>query len=230
MAGAGAAAAGPAAGKAIALLTPGGDAVYCDSAGAARWHLDLCEPLQGLLRLPEPPHFLIPGYTATVSRWLDRGQVRLAAECYPPLRRHRPLLSALFDVALADWMVLPWHDRCDPLLLSAYREQFPQLWETHELVVRLPLAEAATSYLLCLFVSGRSRTTETALAALHDCLERELNQPYTLKVIDILKHPEQAERHHIAATPTLLRLHPQPTRRLVGGWDDPQRVLDLVFA
>ena len=58
--------------KGIALFTPGGDLIYCiDSSKQGRWHLNLCAALQEILDLPEPPHFLVPCYTATIDHWLN---------------------------------------------------------------------------------------------------------------------------------------------------------------
>ncbi|ERN40809.1 KaiB domain protein [Rubidibacter lacunae KORDI 51-2] len=240
--------------KDIALFTPAGDLVYCcDIEASARWHADLCVQLQELLGLPEPPHFLVPSHTATIVRWLDpeTQQVVSAAELYPPGWQHRSLLSAAFGLANNDWRVLPWQEECcDPLLLQAHRGRFPQLWDCHEAIVQCTLSEALlptaavsvsenqltgaiaspTGYVLRLFVSGRSPLAESILATLHQLLDRRLQQPYTLKVVDISKHPEQAELNQVSATPTLVRVWPKPLRRIVGGWDNLQRLLDLVSA
>ncbi|MGL6284372.1 MAG: circadian clock KaiB family protein, partial [Microcoleaceae cyanobacterium] len=72
--------------KGIALFTPGGDLVYCiDPSKQSRWHLHLCAVLQDILGLPEPPHFLVPAYTATIDQWLDNrtNQIQVAAAIYP---------------------------------------------------------------------------------------------------------------------------------------------------
>ncbi|MEO0947779.1 MAG: circadian clock KaiB family protein [Cyanobacteria bacterium J06641_5] len=244
--------------KGIALLTPGGDLVYClDPCKRQRWHAHLCEALQQHLDLPEVPHFLVPGYTATVDRWLDpsTGTLRTSAELYPPVRCYRTLLAALFETPEHLWHVLPWQETtCDPLLLAGYRDRFPQLWENHHLVLSVEVPGAngeeqvsaaspavsagappvltepepnplSQGYVLQLFVSGHDRITEKTLQVLHELLEGNLAQPYTLKIVDVLKHPEQAEANHISATPTLLRLWPQPVRRIVGDLMDPQRLL-----
>ncbi|MGQ4649872.1 circadian clock KaiB family protein [Lyngbya aestuarii] len=95
-----------------------------------------------------------------------------------------------------------------------------------------PLSELlrAQGYVLRLFVSGNSVTTENTLKTLHQLLEKSLVYPYTLKVIDVFKHPEQAEANQISATPTLLRVWPSPVRRIVGGLDDVEKVLRVLEA
>ena len=83
-------------------------------------------------------------------------------------------------------------------------------------------------YVLRLFVSGHSLATEQTLETLHQLLERSLSHPYTLKVIDVLKHPEQAEANQISATPTLVKVWPQPGRRIVGELQDVETILRLL--
>ncbi|MEG3895658.1 MULTISPECIES: circadian clock KaiB family protein [unclassified Microcoleus] len=249
--------------KGIALFTPGGDLIYCiDSRKQTRWHLQLCVALQEILGLSEPPHFLIPCYTATVDCWLDPSvrQLRVAAEAYPPVLRHQTLLNAIFGTG-----DLVWHPRseemCEPMAIATYHEQFPELWENHDLVVQYP-SEVGRSdfrssivppsrfrqsqpmpptkptaltpppqtrgYVLRLFVSGSNPSTERTLETLHQLLEQCLDRPYTLKVIDVLKHPEQAEADQISATPTLIKIWPKPVRRIVGELNDDEKIVRLL--
>lgn len=307
--------------KGIALFTPGGDLIYSiDPSKQGHWHLHLCASLQEMLGLLEPPHFLVPAYTATIDRWIDpkTRQLRTSAEIYWPVHKYQSLLNSVFDTENLIWQVADWQEEsCDPIVLKTYREQFPQLWEDHDLIVRfdrakrvshsyaslerdeasyldsiqkslrespehlfsVPIAlsdsvshstkEAthtsnidhasspetialtssqtpmtspdapeesdnhlqsldAHSYVLRLFVSGHSVATEQTLKSLHQLLENSLRHPYTLKVIDIFKHPELAEADQISATPTLLRVWPQPVRRIVGDMNNVEQVLRIL--
>ncbi|MBD2180133.1 circadian clock protein KaiB [Planktothrix sp. FACHB-1355] len=237
--------------KGIALFTPGGDLIYCiDPNKQNRWHLHLCAGLQEILGLTEPPHFLVPCYTATIDRWIDprNKQVRISAEAYPAVLRYQSLLNAVFETGELLWQTAPWHeDLCDPMVLGTYRDRFPQLWEEHDLVVRfensllhpsfqpelyspLPKSPEAQGYVLRLFVSGHNSTTERILQTLHKLLEQSLYQPYTLKVIDVFKHPEQAEADQISATPTLVKVWPRPIRRIVGEIEDIDRIMWLLVS
>lgn len=235
------------------MFTPGGDMVYCiDPDKQQRWHLQLCALLQELLDLPEPPHFLVPCYTATIDRWRDPRTQDIVqhAEAYPLVLQHQALLNAAFGTGSLTWQAVPQvAEMCDRPILQRYREQFPTLWETHDLIVQFPgqelgattpaqrLAPPAapsaepetTGYILRLYVAGNNATTEGILRNLHELLERSLNQPYTLRVIDIYKHPEEAESDRITATPTLVRVHPRPVRRLVGELKEVDQLLQ-VFA
>lgn len=384
--------------------------------------MHLCAALQEMLGLVEPPHFLVPGYTATIDRWLDpqTRQIRTSAEIYRPVQQHQALLSAVFGTGNLVWNVAPWQEgSCDPIVLETYRDQFPQLWEDHDLIVRFdrseqsshsysfnegyyslkeplreigisaqpeelsieytnhvgtptpttlenaslregllypisprsyphedpgtwrvkqshhegehrpqrettiptassldanafcilpqfrpatltgptdadvpgvanaslslkrspventssegavgltqtgyaehPTANANTEafannedaphsqddseqmdahsqssraqgYVLRLFVSGHSAATEQTLKSLHELLENTIRHPYTLKVIDIFNHPDQAEENQISATPTLLRVRPLPVRRIVGDLNDVEKVLRILAA
>jgi circadian clock protein KaiB len=239
--------------KGIALFTPGGDLIYCiDPGKQGRWHLNLCIALQDLLELPEPPHFLVPCYTATVDRWFDptTQQIRTIAEAHPAVLRYRALLNAVFETHPLVWQPVPIPtDLCDPILLTSYRQQFPQLWQTHDLVVRfegtnalpppprldspvpaIPIQPSTQGYVLRLFISGYSVATQRILQNLHQLLEESLDYPYTLKVIDVFKHPEEAEADQVLATPTLVKIWPRPVRRIVGNLDDIDRILRMLGA
>ncbi len=127
--------------KGIALFTPGGDLIYgIDTSKQAHWHIHLCISLQQILGLSEPPHFLVPGYTATVDRWFDRRnqQITTSAEIYPAVKRYQPLLRVLFETEEVVWQTASWQEEyCNPMMLETYRHQFPQLWEDHNLIIRL---------------------------------------------------------------------------------------------
>ncbi len=88
-----------------------------------------------MLDLPEPPHFLVPGYTATIDRWIDphSQQLKTLAELYPAVQRYQPLLNALFGIGELVWQIAPWQEQfCNPIVLETYRDQFPQLWQDHD--------------------------------------------------------------------------------------------------
>lgn len=243
--------------KGIALFTPGGDSIYgIDANRQARWHIHLCSGLQKIFGLPELPHFLVPGYTATVERWRDpqTQQLKVIAEAYPAVRRYLPLLDIVFGLKnTGQWKIIAWQEEyCSQAMLETYRQQFPQLWEERDLLVRLdpdrsdrqgiledllvPRASAPsktasqpqTDYILRLFISGSNPSAEQVLADIHQLLERGLAVPYTLKVIDLDKHPQQGHIEGVMATPTLIRVSPTPVKRVVGELNNVRRVLEII--
>ncbi|WP_026785593.1 circadian clock KaiB family protein [Planktothrix rubescens] len=248
--------------KAIALFTPGGDLVYCiDPNKQRRWHSDLCIYLQEFLSLPEPPHFLIPCYTATYDQWVNpqTQEIQFSAEAYPPVLQYQTLLNTLFDTGDLVWQPIKNSEEvCNPLIIATYYEQFPKLWENHDLIVQVkknnwshdfpstenlsepqpytvalnlspqPELNQTKGYILRLFVSGNSLVTEKTLKTLHQLLEGSISHPYTLKVIDVLKHPDLAEADQISATPTLIKVWPKPVRRIVGELNNVETILKLL--
>lgn len=262
--------------KGLALFTPGGDLVYgIDPSKKGHWHAQLCAALQDALHLAESPLFLTPCYTATVDRWVDpqTQTLKVSAEVYPRVWQYRTLLSALFDTGATPWqMVATPEVICDPPVILSYRERWPQLWQNHDLLLRVdpstnpehhltrwydtfPSGPVATreesvlggrngvprdsissgatapspnGYVLRLFVAGHNHHIVSILEELHQLLDHALNCPYTLKVIDVIKHPELAEADQVLATPTLLRVWPQPTRRLVGSLDQAEKVSQIL--
>lgn len=235
--------------KGIALFTPGGDLAYCiDLHKSQRWHLQLCVALQEALSLSEPPHFLVPCYTATVDCTVDtQAQTRqIFAEACPKVLRYQTLLNAVFGIENLVWDVAASEpEMCDTAILQLHKRQFPTLWQNHNLVIPVDkspvpqsnyevpvdsgaLSKANHGCLLRLFIAGNTSATQQALETLHHFLERYLQQPYTLKVIDVQQHPEEAEYHQITATPTLMRVWPLPIKRIVGKLDDMNKLRQIL--
>lgn len=240
--------------KGIALFTPGGDLIYgINSSKQTQWHVHLCHELQKMLNLADSPHFLVPGYTATVERWLDPAthQLQTIAEVYPAVQQYIPLLQALFKLdAKTEWQIAPWQEEhCHRAVIETYKPHFPQLWQRQDLVIRLDPKQStkltskdsgilqdhirttvikSEGYNLRLFISSQNDSAEKTLSNLHQLLEERLTNPYTLKVIDVAKNPEQAIIHRVITTPTLIRVSPGPVKRIVGQLDDISRVLQII--
>lgn len=76
---------------------------------------------------------------------------------------------------------------------------------------------------LTLYVAGdssRSRTAERNLRALCGGLPNA-----ELRVVDVVGDPDAAEHARILTTPTVVREHPAPPRRVTGDLGDAARVL-----
>ncbi len=79
--------------------------------------------------------------------------------------------------------------------------------------------------LLKLYVTGHTPNSVIAFANLKKICEEELIDDYEIKVIDILKEPELAEKDKIIATPTLVKILPTPIRKVIGNLSDKEKVL-----
>jgi circadian clock protein KaiB len=124
---------------------------------------------------------------------------------------------------------------------------FPQLWECHDLVIRVEQATAPRESLSAtgagpenldsvlqphcfkLFVRGAdTAATEQMLRFLYTTLESTLPNVYTLHVIDVTTHPDEAEAANITATPTLIQVSPGPMRRMVGNVLSQEQMMQLL--
>ncbi len=80
-------------------------------------------------------------------------------------------------------------------------------------------------YNLRLFISGLTPRSTEAIATIRAVCEEHLHGRYQLEVIDLYQYPDLAESDEIVATPTLIKVLPEPLRRLVGDLSDVERVL-----
>jgi circadian clock protein KaiB len=76
-----------------------------------------------------------------------------------------------------------------------------------------------------LYVSGSTARSARAIANMQRICEEHLVGRHTYEVIDVYQNPEATRRMQIIATPTLVKLEPEPSRRVVGDLSDKQRVL-----
>ena len=83
-------------------------------------------------------------------------------------------------------------------------------------------------YVLLLFIASSNVNTNQTLDSIHYILEQGLASPYNLKIIDITKNPEQAEKNQVSATPTLVRIWPKPIKKIVGELTDLEHVIKII--
>ena len=80
-------------------------------------------------------------------------------------------------------------------------------------------------YELRIYVSGKAPRSLQAIETLRVILETSVREGYTLDVIDLREEPGMAEADKIFATPTAVKLRPEPARRIVGDFSDKEKVL-----
>ena len=80
-------------------------------------------------------------------------------------------------------------------------------------------------YELRLYIAGQTRKSVTALANLRRLCEDHLAGQYRIEIIDLMEHPDQAQRDQILAIPTLIRRLPEPIKRIIGDLSNTERVL-----
>jgi circadian clock protein KaiB len=80
-------------------------------------------------------------------------------------------------------------------------------------------------YVLRLYVLGQGPRSQRAIRALKDICERSRGADFDVEVIDIAANPQLAEEHRVLATPMLVKLAPEPVKRLIGELSDEGKVL-----
>jgi circadian clock protein KaiB len=90
-----------------------------------------------------------------------------------------------------------------------------------------PLHDAVTraDWRLRLYVAGQSPKSLKAFANLERVCNEYLEFRYEIEVVDLVDNPHLAADDEIIAIPTLVRLTPAPTRKLIGDLSDTDRVL-----
>lgn len=89
-----------------------------------------------------------------------------------------------------------------------------------------PSADAVLPfYKLRLFVTGSTPRSTRAIDNLRRICAANLDGRYELEVIDVYDRPETTREFQIVATPTLVKVLPEPLRKIIGDLSDELKVL-----
>ena len=80
-------------------------------------------------------------------------------------------------------------------------------------------------FILRLFVTGITPRSLEAIDEVRRMCEEHLKGRYELEVVDIYQQPGAAKEGQVFAAPTLVRLLPQPVRKIVGDMTKKERLL-----
>ena len=80
-------------------------------------------------------------------------------------------------------------------------------------------------YVLRLYVTGTTPRSTRAIENMHEICEQHLQGRFDLEVIDIYQNPEASREAQIIAAPTLVKMLPEPLRRVIGDLSDHEKVL-----
>lgn len=83
-------------------------------------------------------------------------------------------------------------------------------------------------YELRLYITGATHHSMLAVKNIKIICETYLTGNYTLDIIDVYQQPELAGQMDIIAAPTLIKLSPQPQRKLIGDLTDTGKVLRVL--
>jgi len=88
-----------------------------------------------------------------------------------------------------------------------------------------PADATATAVTLVLYVANGGPNSVQAVANLEAICDTHLKGNFHLEIIDILEYPTRALADGIVVTPSLTKMSPSPTARVVGNLSDTGSVL-----
>jgi circadian clock protein KaiB len=87
---------------------------------------------------------------------------------------------------------------------------------------------ARSKFKFRLFVAAGTLNSVQAIANLNALCRSHLAGRHEIEVVDVFREPQRALAEGIRMTPTLLKLTPNPSRRIVGTLSQTQRVLETL--
>lgn len=88
-----------------------------------------------------------------------------------------------------------------------------------------PGPTTAGRYVLRLFVTGTTSRSQRAIENMRIICEERLAGRYDLEIIDVYENPDATRELQVIATPTLVKILPEPLRRIIGDLSDREKVL-----
>jgi circadian clock protein KaiB len=79
-----------------------------------------------------------------------------------------------------------------------------------------------------LYVAADTQNSVQAASNLAAFCQEHLPGRHEIEYVDVFKEPQRALEEGIRMTPTLLKVHPAPARRIIGTLADTQRVLEAL--
>jgi circadian clock protein KaiB len=84
------------------------------------------------------------------------------------------------------------------------------------------------AFRLRLFVAGDGPNSVRALLNLTELCDRHLRGRHEIEVVDVLLEPQRALSEGVYLTPTLVKVSPDPVRRIVGSLSESRPVLEAL--
>lgn len=81
---------------------------------------------------------------------------------------------------------------------------------------------------LKLYVAGMAERSQRAILSITKTCAESLAGTYELEIVDIFQQPSMAREANILAVPTLVRVEPLPSVRLVGDLSKPEILLQRI--
>ena len=116
-------------------------------------------------------------------------------------------------------------------IVPAVRARAPTAGSAEQALVSIP--KLGLKFKFRLYISDNTDNSVQALANLTALCARYLPNRHEIEVVDVFRAPERAKADDVRMTPTLLKIEPSPTQRIIGTLGDTEqvsRVLGLDFA
>ena len=84
---------------------------------------------------------------------------------------------------------------------------------------------AATVVVMCLYIADSAPNSVRAVANLEAICKKHLKDGFKLEIIDVLEYPLRALADGILVTPSLAKVSPSPSVKIVGNLSDKGSVL-----
>jgi len=85
-----------------------------------------------------------------------------------------------------------------------------------------------SEYRLILFIAGMNPGSIRAIENIRDICDKYLKDKYDLEVIDIYQQRHMVKERNIIAVPTLIRLFPQPEKRIIGDMLNTKKIINIL--
>jgi len=86
-------------------------------------------------------------------------------------------------------------------------------------------SDVTTILVMRLYIANNAPNSVQAVANLEAICKEYLKDAYKLEIIDVLEFPQRALADGVVVTPSLSKLSPSPTAKVIGNLSDKGRVL-----
>jgi len=90
---------------------------------------------------------------------------------------------------------------------------------------RSSVSPVVSVVVMCLYIADNAPNSVLAAANLKAICNEHMKGKFSLEVVDVLEYPQRALADGILVTPSLAKLSPLPTARIVGNLSDRSAVL-----
>ncbi|MGM0474274.1 MAG: circadian clock KaiB family protein [Bacteroidota bacterium] len=85
-----------------------------------------------------------------------------------------------------------------------------------------------SEYKLKLFIAGMNPGSIRAIENVRKICDNQRKEKYDLEVIDIFQQRNMIKEMDIIAVPTLIRVFPEPERRMIGDMLDIEKIINIL--